>query len=102
MSESLPVKQKIFESFTSELKPEVILATNTSSISITKIAASAIPLGVSAASEEGRTIASRVVGESFRLKQFSQLMYPRFTFFQSRSGHGMFVADLDIGALNSF
>jgi len=47
------------------LKPEAILATNTSSISITKIAASAIPLGVSAASEEGQTIASRVVGGSF-------------------------------------
>jgi len=65
VSESLPIKQKIFGSFASELKPEAILATNTSSISITKIAASAIPLGVSAASEEGQTIASRVVGESF-------------------------------------
>lgn len=65
VSESLPIKQKIFGSFTSELKPEAILATNTSSISITKIAASAIPLGVSAASEEGQTIASRVVGGSF-------------------------------------
>ena len=71
MSESLPIKKKIFESLTSELKPEAILATNTSSISITKIAASAIPLGVSAASEEGRTISSRVVGESFGARRNS-------------------------------
>ncbi|KAJ3576501.1 hypothetical protein NP233_g380 [Leucocoprinus birnbaumii] len=65
VSESLPLKQKIFASFASELKPEAILATNTSSISITKIAASAIPTGISAASEEGQKIASRVVGLHF-------------------------------------
>ncbi|KAJ3557785.1 hypothetical protein NP233_g11657 [Leucocoprinus birnbaumii] len=65
VSESLPLKQKIFASFASELNPEAILATNTSSISITKIAASAIPTGISAASEEGQKIASRVVGLHF-------------------------------------
>lgn len=52
----------IFASFAAELKPEAILATNTSSISITKIAAAAIPKGISAASEAGQKIASRVVG----------------------------------------
>lgn len=62
MSESLPLKQKIFASLASELKPEAILATNTSSISITKIAASAVPPGVNAGSSEGQKIAGRVVG----------------------------------------
>ncbi|TFK45030.1 3-hydroxyacyl-CoA dehydrogenase [Crucibulum laeve] len=65
VSESLPLKQKIFASFAAELKPEAILATNTSSISITKIAAAALPEGVSAASEEGKRIAGRVVGLHF-------------------------------------
>lgn len=61
----MPLKQKIFASFAEELNPKAILATNTSSISITRIAAAAIPTGVSAASEEGQKIASRVVGEQF-------------------------------------
>lgn len=65
VSESLPLKQSIFASFAAELKPEAILATNTSSISITKIAASAIPQGSNAASEEGKKSASRVVGLHF-------------------------------------
>ncbi|KAF5354824.1 hypothetical protein D9756_005706 [Leucocoprinus leucothites] len=65
VSESLPLKRKIFASFSAELNPQAILASNTSSISITKIAASAIPSGVSAASEEGQRIASRVVGLHF-------------------------------------
>ncbi|CAA7260486.1 unnamed protein product [Cyclocybe aegerita] len=65
VSENLQLKQAIFSSFAAELKPEAILATNTSSISITKIAASALPTGVSAASEEGKRIASRVVGLHF-------------------------------------
>ncbi|XP_006461375.1 hypothetical protein AGABI2DRAFT_192880 [Agaricus bisporus var. bisporus H97] len=65
VSESLPLKQKIFASFAAELKPEAILATNTSSISITKIAAAAIPEGLSTASKEGQTIAGRVVGLHF-------------------------------------
>ena len=62
MSENLPLKQSIFSSFAAELRPDAILATNTSSISITKIAASAVPQGLNAASEEGKKSASRVVG----------------------------------------
>jgi len=65
VSESLPLKQSIFASFAAELKPEAILATNTSSISITKIAASAIPAGVTPASQEGKESAGRVVGLHF-------------------------------------
>ncbi|KAG6856391.1 hypothetical protein H0H87_005009 [Tephrocybe sp. NHM501043] len=62
VSESLPLKQSIFASFAAELRPDTILATNTSSISITKIAASAIPEGLGAASEAGKQSAGRVVG----------------------------------------
>jgi hypothetical protein len=39
------------------------LATNTSSISITKIAASAVPQGESAASALGKSSAGRVIGK---------------------------------------
>ncbi|KAG5638447.1 hypothetical protein H0H81_012664 [Sphagnurus paluster] len=62
VSENLALKQSIFSSFAAELRPDAILATNTSSISITKIAASAIPVNTSAASEEGKNSAGRVVG----------------------------------------
>ncbi|KAF9047532.1 3-hydroxyacyl-CoA dehydrogenase [Panaeolus papilionaceus] len=65
VSESLPLKQAIFSEFAAELRPDAILASNTSSISITKIAASAIPKDVSAASEAGKKIAERVVGLHF-------------------------------------
>ncbi|PPQ70597.1 hypothetical protein CVT26_013196 [Gymnopilus dilepis] len=65
VSENLPLKQSIFSSFAAELRPDAILATNTSSISITKIAASAVPQGLNAASEEGKKSASRVVGLHF-------------------------------------
>ncbi|KAG6830438.1 hypothetical protein H0H92_000741 [Tricholoma furcatifolium] len=65
VSESLPLKQSIFASFAAELRPDAILATNTSSISITKIAASAIPEGVNPASEAGKQSAGRVVGSPF-------------------------------------
>ncbi|KAJ7736856.1 3-hydroxyacyl-CoA dehydrogenase [Mycena metata] len=65
VSESLPLKQSIFASFAAELRPDAILASNTSSISITKIAAAAIPQGVSAASAEGIKSAGRVVGLHF-------------------------------------
>ncbi|KAF8911590.1 3-hydroxyacyl-CoA dehydrogenase [Gymnopilus junonius] len=65
VSENLSLKQSIFSSFAAELRPETILATNTSSISITKIAASAIPNGVNPASDEGKKSASRVVGLHF-------------------------------------
>ncbi|KIY62069.1 hypothetical protein CYLTODRAFT_427180 [Cylindrobasidium torrendii FP15055 ss-10] len=65
VSENLALKQAIFSSFAKELSPSAILASNTSSISITKIAAATIPKGVSAASEEGKATAARVVGLHF-------------------------------------
>ncbi|PFH50447.1 hypothetical protein AMATHDRAFT_3934 [Amanita thiersii Skay4041] len=65
VSENLPLKQKIFSSFAQELRPDAILATNTSSISITKIAASALPAGVKPSSEQGKNSAGRVVGLHF-------------------------------------
>lgn len=49
------------------MRPDAILASNTSSISITKIASAAIPEGVSPASEEGKKSAGRVVGMVFPL-----------------------------------
>ncbi|KAJ3483357.1 hypothetical protein NLI96_g6365 [Meripilus lineatus] len=61
VSENLALKQTIFRNFSAELSPETILATNTSSISITKIAAATIPEGASASSEEGQRSAARVV-----------------------------------------
>ncbi|KAF9478130.1 hypothetical protein BDN70DRAFT_860706 [Pholiota conissans] len=65
VSENLALKQTIFSSFAAELRPDAILATNTSSISITKIAAASIPEGVNPTSEEGKKSASRVVGLHF-------------------------------------
>ncbi|PBK73964.1 hypothetical protein ARMSODRAFT_906531 [Armillaria solidipes] len=65
VSENLSLKQKIFQQFATELSPEAILASNTSSISITKIAASTIPEGISAASDAGKKTAGRVVGLHF-------------------------------------
>ncbi|KAJ7286967.1 3-hydroxyacyl-CoA dehydrogenase [Mycena rebaudengoi] len=65
VSESLGLKQSIFSSFASELRPDAILASNTSSISITKIAASAVASDVSPASEQGKASAGRVVGLHF-------------------------------------
>ncbi|KAK7472296.1 hypothetical protein VKT23_000416 [Stygiomarasmius scandens] len=65
VSENLSLKQTIFSTLAAELSPDAILASNTSSISITKIAASAIPKGASAASEEGKASAGRVVGLHF-------------------------------------
>lgn len=64
VSENLSLKQKIFQQFATEMSPEAILASNTSSISITKIAASTILEGVSAASDAGKKTAGRVVGSS--------------------------------------
>lgn len=64
VSESLPLKQSLFRTLAQEVQPEAILASNTSSISITKIAASTIPENESAASEKGKAMASRVVGMS--------------------------------------
>ncbi|KAL0955605.1 hypothetical protein HGRIS_001839 [Hohenbuehelia grisea] len=65
VSENLKLKQSIFSSFAAELRPDAILASNTSSISISKIAASAVPQNISPASEEGKKTASRVVGLHF-------------------------------------
>ena len=65
VSENLAIKQGIFRTLSAELSPKTILATNTSSISITKIAASTIPEGKTAADPEGKESASRVVGLHF-------------------------------------
>ncbi|KAF8674805.1 hypothetical protein AX14_005229, partial [Amanita brunnescens Koide BX004] len=65
VSENLSLKQSIFSAFSQELRPDTILATNTSSISITKIAASAVPKGISPSSEQGKKNAGRVVGLHF-------------------------------------
>jgi 3-hydroxybutyryl-CoA dehydrogenase len=66
-SENLDVKQRIFAELAAETRPNTILATNTSSISITKIAASAVPQGESAASTVGKSSAGRVVGKLYAL-----------------------------------
>ena len=47
VSESLPLKQKIFGDLAEHCAPSAILATNTSSISVSKIAASAVKRGTS-------------------------------------------------------
>ncbi|KIK22730.1 hypothetical protein PISMIDRAFT_679948 [Pisolithus microcarpus 441] len=65
VSENLDLKRTVFRNFSEKLRPDAILATNTSSISITKIAASVIPDGVSPASAEGQAAAGRVVGLHF-------------------------------------
>ncbi|KAJ6590116.1 3-hydroxyacyl-CoA dehydrogenase [Mycena vulgaris] len=65
VSEALPLKQAIFADFAAKLRPDAILASNTSSISITKIAAAAVPAGLSAASDAGKSSAGRVVGLHF-------------------------------------
>jgi 3-hydroxybutyryl-CoA dehydrogenase len=64
-SESLPLKQTLFQQLATHLRPDAILATNTSSISITKIAAAARREGVQPESEEARSSAGRVVGLHF-------------------------------------
>lgn len=63
-SENFSLKAKLFASMAAELRPDAILGSNTSSISITKIAASALPQGLNPSSEEGKASASRVVGPS--------------------------------------
>jgi len=65
VSENLSLKQTLFRSLSAELSPNAILASNTSSISITKIAAATIPEGHSAADAEGKRSAARVVGLHF-------------------------------------
>jgi len=60
VSESLALKQRIFADLATHCSPETILATNTSSISIAKIAASAVQSGAS--QEEKLASASRCLG----------------------------------------
>ncbi|KDN47872.1 hypothetical protein RSAG8_03292, partial [Rhizoctonia solani AG-8 WAC10335] len=64
-SENVALKLSLFKSLAEEMRPDAILASNTSSISITKIAAAAIAKGVSPASEQGKQSAGRVVGLHF-------------------------------------
>ena len=63
VSENIALKQSLFKSISEAVNPNCIMASNTSSISITKIAASTIPQGVSASSGEGVKFAERVVGQ---------------------------------------
>jgi 3-hydroxybutyryl-CoA dehydrogenase len=63
VTENLDLKRAIFREFAAKIRPDAILATNTSSISITKIAGAVIPQGVSAAGEEGKAASGRVVGK---------------------------------------
>jgi 3-hydroxybutyryl-CoA dehydrogenase len=63
-SENLALKQTLFKALSKACRPDAILATNTSSISVTKIAASTIPEGVSATHESAKS-AERVVGVHF-------------------------------------
>jgi len=65
VSEKLSLKEAIFRNLSAELPLSTILASNTSSISITKIAAATIPEGHTASSKEGQMSASRVVGLHF-------------------------------------
>jgi len=59
VSESLPVKQAIFGSLATHLPPHAILASNTSSISLSTLAASAVN------SKTGENRARQVVGFHF-------------------------------------
>jgi 3-hydroxybutyryl-CoA dehydrogenase len=61
-SENVNLKTSLFQSLAAAMRPDAILATNTSSISITKMAAAAIPQGETAASAKGKASAARVVG----------------------------------------
>ncbi|KAG8220437.1 3-hydroxyacyl-CoA dehydrogenase [Butyriboletus roseoflavus] len=65
VSENVELKKRVFRGLRETLNEGAILATNTSSISITKIAAAVVPEGVPAAAEEGKRTASRVVGLHF-------------------------------------
>ncbi|KAJ9480204.1 3-hydroxyacyl-CoA dehydrogenase [Pseudozyma hubeiensis] len=64
-TENLAIKQKIFGTLASSLPLETILATNTSSISVSKIAASAVGAGVKAGSEEAWKSPARALGIHF-------------------------------------
>ncbi|KAG8916850.1 hypothetical protein FRC02_003515 [Tulasnella sp. 418] len=64
-SENINLKTSLFSTLAQELRPDAILASNTSSISITKIAAASILPGENASSDKGKASASRVVGLHF-------------------------------------
>ncbi|KAJ3881913.1 hypothetical protein F5051DRAFT_75875 [Lentinula edodes] len=67
-SERLSIKEGIFRALAKNLSKDAVLASNTSSISITKLAGAAVEgLGstISKASEEGKSCAGRVVGVHF-------------------------------------
>ncbi|KAI0710309.1 3-hydroxyacyl-CoA dehydrogenase [Cerioporus squamosus] len=65
VAENFAIKEAIFRTLSAELSPKTILASNTSSISLTKIAASTIPQGKTASDPEGKESAGRVVGLHF-------------------------------------
>lgn len=65
VSENLDLKRAIFREFAAKIRPDAILATNTSSISITKIAGAVIPEGEPAAGEVAKAVSGRVVGLHF-------------------------------------
>lgn len=65
VSENLGLKETIFRDLAAQLPPSTILASNTSSISITKIAAATVPQGYTASSAEGQRSAGRVIGLHF-------------------------------------
>lgn len=62
MAENLSIKSTVFRNLALEVRPDTILASNTSSIPITKIATSVVPEGMNVSSPEGIKCTSRVVG----------------------------------------
>ncbi|KAI0295277.1 3-hydroxyacyl-CoA dehydrogenase [Russula brevipes] len=104
-SENLEVKQRIFAELAAETRPDAILATNTSSISITKIAASAVPQGESAASALGKSSAGRVVGLHFfnpvPVMKLVELISALQTSSETLSRAGAFAAACDKEAIMS-
>ncbi|KAI0753458.1 3-hydroxyacyl-CoA dehydrogenase [Daedaleopsis nitida] len=65
VSENFAIKESIFRTLAAEMSPKAILASNTSSISITKIAATTIPKGMNASDSAAKESTSRVVGLHF-------------------------------------
>ncbi|KAK0541177.1 hypothetical protein OC842_000136 [Tilletia horrida] len=64
-TENLPVKLAIFRQLATQLPLSTILATNTSSISVTKIAAAAVKEGAAADSDDARLGPARSLGLHF-------------------------------------
>jgi len=65
VSESFQLKRSLFSTLADVMRPDAILASNTSSISITKIASTAMGPDVSPTSEEGLRSSARVIGVHF-------------------------------------